>query len=276
MAMRIESIRCACRVLKIWFTDHRPTRTVFDHWRRRFGGIFVGAALALTSGIGCSAASTSLAFDPSDAVASKGYSFNRGKFLDDSTVTQPFGSLERFQRFLEKTAYLRPSFLETYSSNGVTAAEAIVGASERYRINPVLVLALLQFKQGLISSPTYPVPTSRVEFAFDCGCNSKGTCEPTFAGFDRQVDCIVGAYRRRLDAVTNKGRTPGGWGIGQDGLSLDGVRFAPETNATAAFYDLFPVVGTGDRGASLFWNIFVRYARYLNLSIPMDAAPATP
>jgi hypothetical protein len=241
------------------------------------------AAVVLTLGAiaaspGCSAP-LSPAFDVKDTSISKDakeYGFLAQAFLEDSTATLPFGDAPTLQSFLARTPYDgRSSFLARYSSNGVSAAEAIVRAGERYRINNIVVLALVQSLKGFVSSAGYPSPPSAVEFAFQCGCNGKSTCDPRFAGFDKQVDCLVAGFRGRLDDAT-AGATDGGWGIRNEGRTMDGIRFTPSTNATAAFYDLYPVVGTGDRGASMFWNILVNYARYVQMPLTRTTPTAGP
>ena len=128
--------------------------------------------------------------------------------MQDATALDANG----IQNFLQQTPYGSASFLSEYASNGVPAAQAIASAAQRYTIDPIVLLVHAEMEQGLIASTTYPSPPSRVEYAFDCGCEGSGSCDPTYAGFDVQVACLASALRDNLDAVAASGTTAGGWG----------------------------------------------------------------
>jgi hypothetical protein len=179
--------------------------------------------------------------------------------LDAGTVGQ----------FLQSTPYGTPSFLADYSSNGVPAADAIATAAQRYSIDPIVFLVRAEMDDGLIASTTYPSPPSRVEYAFGCGCTAPGSCDPTYAGFDVQVDCLGAALRDDLDAVAATGQTAGGWGPNITSTTLDGVEVTPADDSTAALYQYTPVVAAGQPGGNwLFWNLWNLYAGALGYTPP--------
>ena len=73
--------------------------------------------------------------------------FDRNNVLPtESFVDATSLDAEAIDRFLQKTPYERPSFLATYQSNGVRAADAIARAARTYNINP---LAFLVFGESL-------------------------------------------------------------------------------------------------------------------------------
>jgi hypothetical protein len=169
------------------------------------------------------------------------------------------------QAFFHQTPYDRPTFLETYQSNGVRASEAVARASRTYRIAPLIFLVAAQGTGGLIGEKTYPFPPERVEYVFRCGCLEGNDCLPELAGFDRQVDCLGRQLRVALDQIERQGATVGGWGPNRTSLSLDNVSVTPQNAATAAIYDRSPRVGVGAPGGTWFlWNLFHVYAASLS------------
>ncbi len=196
-------------------------------------------------------------FDANEIVAS-------AAMQDPSTL----GAAE-LAAFLRATPYGQPSFLSTYSSHGVSAVSAMVTAAETYALDPLLFLVRAEIDQGLVGASVYPTPASRVEFAFGCGCAGAGGCDPAYAGFDVQVDCLAAAIRESLDAVAAHGKTDGGWGPGIAGTTIDGVQVTPKDDSTASLYQYTPVVAVGQAGGNwLFWNLWQKYARALGYTGP--------
>ncbi len=201
-------------------------------------------------------------FEP---VASEDASFDRDAVLapdvfSDGEALEPAA----VQNFFNKTAYERPSFLETYQSNGVRAADAVVKSARVHRVNPILLLAYLQVAEGLIGERYYPFPPNRVEYVFRCGCLSKTDCLPAFAGFDRQVDCLAASLRTSVEQVRAEGTTLGGWGPETETTTFDGVKVTPQSDASAAIYERTPRVAEREEGGTwMLWNIFQRYAAAL-------------
>ncbi|HEX8790648.1 MAG TPA: hypothetical protein VF765_06825 [Polyangiaceae bacterium] len=193
-----------------------------------------------------------------------GASFSANEIVDSASF-QDQGALDEatILAFLQKTPYGSPSFLATYASHGVSAAEAIATASQRYALNPLVFLVRAQMDDGLVGSTTYPSPAMRVEYAFGCGCIAPGECDATYGGFDVQVDCLGAALRESLDAVAASGKTDGGWGPGVTSSTLDGVAVTPKDDSTSALYQYTPIVAVGQAGGNwLFWNLWRKYAAF--------------
>lgn len=197
--------------------------------------------------------------------------FDKNTIVDTAAFTDVDGlDVKVVQKFLHKNAYDRSSFLETYQSNGVTAADAIARASRTYRINPLVFLVEAEAREGLVGEVEYPFPPERVEYVFRCGCLEKDNCLPALAGFDRQVDCLGRAYRVALDAIAASEQTPAGWGKDKTSTTLDNVKVTPTTEATAAVYDHMPRVAEGAAGGAwLFWNVWNLYAGAIDYAGPI-------
>ena len=191
-----------------------------------------------------------------------------GAFQDTITI-----DAAAIQSFLARGPYKRASFLETYQSNGIRAADAISNAAITYKINPLVILVEAEVAQGLVGSQFYPFPPQRVEYVFNCGCPSAGRCDPALAGFERQVACLAGQLRTSLDEIAANGTTAGNWGPGTTSLTLDNVKVTPADPSTAALYQYSPLVGNGSRGNWLFWNIWQNYAAFLEYSGPIGSGP---
>lgn len=203
--------------------------------------------------------------------------FDRNDIVDTASFTDSIGlDAAQIQRFLGKTPYDRPSFLETYQSNGVRASDAIARAARTYRLNPLVFLVLAQTSQGLVGERTYPFPTERVEYVFNCGCSRPGVCQVELAGFDRQVDCLGRRLRTYLDEIASNGQTASGWGPDQTSTTLDGVKVTPANEATAAIYAEMPRVNEGAEGGSwLFWNVWNLYVVGTEYAGPLGGGVGT-
>jgi hypothetical protein len=177
--------------------------------------------------------------------------------------------VESIQRFLAKTPYDRPSFLETYQSNGVRASDAVISAARKYKLNPLVLLVYAEITQGLVGERAYPFPPERVEYVFQCGCLQTRNCLPEQAGLDRQFDCLGRAIRASLDEIKANEQTISGWGVGIERLTLDGINVSPANDATAAVYDRTPRVNEGKAGGSwVFWNVFNIYSAHITFGGP--------
>lgn len=194
--------------------------------------------------------------------------------LPDFTDPAAVREISAVQRFFERTPYNRRSFLATYSSNGVTAAGAVLSAALKYGINPIVLLTRLQMAQGLVSADVYPDDSARVEYAFQCGCDGVGTCLPELAGLDRQLECVSARLNSYLQQIQDsvEGVTFGGWGEGQPALTLDGVEVTPADRSSAALYQFDPVYGEKDKlgGAWVFYRIYIKYSRAFSYSGSID------
>jgi len=225
------------------------------------------AAGALVVACSTTPAETSV-LQSSDLVGGGGFDANEivasAAMQDQATV-----DAAELSAFLRATPYGQASFLSTYSSHGVSAVSAMVTAAQTYALNPLLFLVRAEMDQGLVGASFYPTPSSRVEFAFGCGCAGLGGCDPAYAGFDIQVDCLAAAIRESLDAVAAHGKTDGGWGPGITAATLDGVSVTPKDDSTASLYQYTPVVAVGQAGGNwLLWNLWQKYANALGYKGP--------
>ena len=238
--------------------------------------LLAGAGILCVAGFGCAKAAPERTVLQGEDLATGDQKFDKNEIVDSASFTDNVGlDLIAVQSFLRRTPYRRASFLETYQSNGVRAVDAILGASARYRLNPLVFLVRLEMAQGLVGEQFYPFPPKRVEYVFGCGCPTTGTCDPHQAGLDRQIECLGRALRTSLDEVAAGGATAGKWGPGKASLSLDGQTVTPVDDSTAALYQYAPIVGTGVAGNWVFWNIWQAYAKALDYQPPLGPSQSS-
>ncbi len=234
--------------------------------------LFVSLAGAIVVSA-CGEDETATVFQPLDLQQPEGevLEFDRNSVVDPASFTDSETlDVATIQRFLGKTPYQRPSFLGTYQSNGVRAADAIISAARQYRINPLVFLVYAQITQGLVGERNYPFPPDRVEYVFRCGCLQANSCLPAFAGFDRQVDCLGRALRTAIDEIKANDQTTSGWGPDIVSTTLDNLKVTPANDATAALYDRTPRVNEGQPGGTwIFWNVWNLYALALDYVGPL-------
>jgi hypothetical protein len=227
---------------------------------------------ALVVAAGCAkAAPEQTVLQAEDLSATTGTKFDKNEIADLGSFTDTLGlDADAVQAFLHQTPYKRATFLETYQSNGIRAVDALIAVGNKYRLNPLVFLVRLEMAQGLVGENFYPLPPSRVEYVFQCGCVKPDQCDPLLAGLDKQLDCLGRALRTSLDEIKANGVTAGGWGPSKASVSLDGQTVTPADESTAALYQYMPVVGTGKSGNWLFWNIWQKYATALDYEPPID------
>jgi hypothetical protein len=205
-----------------------------------------------------------------DLTLPDGTTFDRNNLMSDAAFSDTsLADVDKIQGFFTKTAYDQPSFLATYDSNGVSAALAIVRVSQTYRINPLIFLAHAERAQGLVGARTYPLPATRVEFVFGCGCTAPDTCDPALGGFDKQLDCLGRALRADFDQASGtNAMTDGGWAVGTTTKTIDGKAVTPGSNATCSLYQYLPLVGDSKSGNTLFFTVYQLYASALDYFDP--------
>jgi hypothetical protein len=192
------------------------------------------------------------------------WAFNGNAVLSDEELTADRGrSAPEIAAFLRATPYGYPSFLGTYRSNRVDAAQAIAAAAKTHRISGVVLVALVQLEAQLVSERHYPNPSARVELTFRCGCQGE-RCDPDMAGFDRQIDCAARRLREAFDAAAEGERTSKGWAVGTRKVTEDDYEVKPSNAATAAIYEL---VGKLDEEQGGAWLLALLHAKY-GASIP--------
>ena len=85
----------------------------------------------------------------------------------------------------------------TVIGSGQTAAEIIYQAAQDYRINPQVLIVLLQKEQGLITD-TYP-HSGQYHSATGYGCPDTAACDTKYYGFKNQVRNAAALFRHVLD-----------------------------------------------------------------------------
>src|SRR5689334_17829452 len=80
--------------------------------------------------------------------------FDRNKVTDLGVFTdiETIKEAPDVQKIFERTPYGGRSFLGTYQSNGVRAADAVVRAARQHRINPLVLIVFAQITEGLLGA----------------------------------------------------------------------------------------------------------------------------
>lgn len=244
-----------------------------------FGALLAIAVLVLGVAPACSSDARDTILQEKDfaPVEKSNAKFDRNDLMDVPTLTDSEAvDATRLQRFFARTPYDRASFLETYQSNGTRAADAVLRVGRTYKINPLVLVVLLQVEGGLVGERNYPLPPERVEYVFRCGCFAPGDCLPPLAGLDRQLECLAKELRSSLEAVAANGQTPGGWGTDKTSTTLDSLKVTPANASTAALYQRIPSVRVDeDRGTWVFWNVWTRYTQFVEYGGPLGTGGAT-
>lgn len=227
-------------------------------------------------------------------------SFNPGHIMDDNVMTDYRSmSANDIQNFLnskvphcdlngEKSSEygggtraqyaasrgVSPPFtcMRHYSQNGKSAAQIIYDAAQAFRINPKVILVLLQKEQGLITDD-WPWPI-QYRSATGYGCPDTAPCDSEYYGLTNQVRWAARMFRAILDnsptwyAPYTVGQNRIYWNpdTGRCGSSTVNI----ENRTTAALYSYTPYrpnqaalnagYGTGDSCSSYgnrnFWLYF--------------------
>jgi len=188
--------------------------------------------------------------------------FDRNRLVSDDAFTdwQALDASE-IQSFLDDTPYGNKSRLATYSSGGMTAAQAIATASAKYHINPLVILVRAQMEQSLIAK-TQPSQKA-LDYAFGCGCPDGSACSTQWKGFHKQADCMASHMRSYLDDQDDGGETIAGWKVGRAKKTLDPQWVTPKNRATAALYTYTPWVGSSGFGNLAHYKIWKNFAGYV-------------
>lgn len=156
--------------------------------------------------------------------------FNAGRIIDDSVMTD-YNSMNTgdIQRFLEskvtcdtwgtkKSEYgggtraqyaasrgwQAPPYycMTTYSESGVSAAQMIYDKAQKYRINPKVLIVLLQKEQGLITDE-WPTYSPQYKTATGYGCPDTAPCDSQYFGLGNQLDWAAKMFRAIIDNSPN-------------------------------------------------------------------------
>lgn len=194
--------------------------------------------------------------------------FNQNNIISDEFLaTSDKMSQSEVQDFLETQRGQLASY-RTRDINGVekSASEIIFEAGYQFKVNPRLLLALLEKEQGLLSNPS---PTVKA-LAWATGFGSWGAAK--YYGFGAQVYYAAKALGRDYDLYADYYR---GFPVGRETVTEDGEIVRPENNATRKCYIYNPLVGGPSKrwGANwLLWHLInvkfaTAFARYTGADI---------
>jgi len=183
------------------------------------------------------------------------YSININNILTDTELLDSSSmSLARIQSFLKD----KGSYLANYSVGGKSAAEIIYNTANQYGLSPKYLLVRLQLEQSLITNSN---PSQRaIDYATGYKCPDSTGCDPSYAGFDKQLAGAGTLINEYLTTLSNtnyrwtKCNENGcwGWGLRISKETEDRIVVTPENVATAALYTYTPWVGKYGGGVQLF------------------------
>jgi hypothetical protein len=109
------------------------------------------------------------------------------------TQTSEYGGGTRRQ-WAEAHGYSAPfTCMRDYSENGKSAAQLIYDASQKYSINPQVLLVLLQKEQGLVTD-TWPL-SIQYRSATGYGCPDSAACDSQYYGLTNQLEWAAKMFR---------------------------------------------------------------------------------
>lgn len=123
---------------------------------------------------------------------------------------------------------------------GETAAEIIYAAAQEYKINPQVLIVLLEKEQGLISD-TYP-HSNQYRSATGYGCPDTAACDSKYYGFKNQVFRAAELFRYTLDngSYLYPDNKKGVYVAYNPSSSCGGTEVFIENRATSALYRYTP------------------------------------
>jgi len=176
-------------------------------------------------------------------------SFDPSYIISDTALTNwESMSQEEIQNFL----LLKGSVLASYRAQDIDgkeklASQIIAEASKRHKINPQVLITLIQKEQTLITQP--PKKPSQFDWATGFACPDGRRPIKKFAGFALQIDRA--AWRLRY-YINHPWEFP--IGKGRE-ARIDRKIIIPKNAATAALYNYTPHIW----GNKLFWAIFQKW-----------------
>lgn len=175
-------------------------------------------------------------FDPS-------YIISDATFTNWQTMTQ-----SEIEDFLSRQKGALANYRTTdIDGKEKSAGQIIFEASQRHKINPQVLITLIQKEQTLITQQAQK--SSQFDWATGFACpDGRGPIEK-FKGFARQIDRAAWRLRYYLEYPwefpIGKGRT----------AYIDKTYLTPKNAATAALYNYTPHI----KGNKLFWSIFQKW-----------------
>ena len=176
-------------------------------------------------------------------------SFDPSFIISDYELTNyQFLTQEKIQSFLKDAE----GTLDTYETIDLDnkkrlASEIIFNASQKYKINPAVILTIVQKEKTLV---THQDPSDdHYNWATGFGCYDEGGSVKKFRGFARQIDQAAWRLRYFLEHSWlfrfKQGQT----------YKIDDIRVSPLNQATAALYNYTP----HPQGNKLFWQIWQKW-----------------
>ena len=172
--------------------------------------------------------------------------FNPDYLISDKELTNTETmTLQEIDNFLKKQSGALAHY-QTKDTDGQikSAAEIIFNASQRYRINPQILITLLQKEQTLVTKKAEK--TSQYDWATGFACYDARNPVEKFRGFARQVDRAAWRLRYFLEYPHQFVFRPG------QAYKISGFLVLPQNLATAALYNYTPHLF----GNKLFWQIW--------------------
>lgn len=200
---------------------------------------------------------TNLALVPATLHAESNHSagFSAEYLISDTDFTNHNSmSQQDIQNFLDKQFSPLRLFMDTNPISGEKewSWQIIKNAAKQYRINPQVLITLLQKEQSLIIGSQFNL-TERLNWAMGYAvcdnCSTKDPLIQKYKGFTNQVFYAAKRLRQCLDEP-NKFRI-----IAKNSYNIDGQIITPANQATACLYNYTPHI----HGNLNFWKIWNRW-----------------
>lgn len=144
----------------------------------------------------------------------------------------------------EKAGALANYFTNDLDNQLKHAGEIIYNASQRHKINPQILIALIQKEQTLVTQPA--IKPTQFDWATGFACYDYRRPVSRFSGFTTQVDRAAWRLRYFLEHPWEFYYRPG------QAYKISGKKVRPQNLATSALYNYTPYL----RGNKLFWKIW--------------------
>lgn len=173
-------------------------------------------------------------------------SFNQDYLISDYELTNwQAMNKEEIVSFLQKQSGALANYFSKDLDNQLKhAGEIIYNASQRHKINPQVLITLIQKEQALITQQA--TKPSQFDWATGFACYDNRRPVSRFSGFSIQVDRAAWRLRYFLEHPWEFPYRPG------QISKISGYKVRPQNLATAALYNYTPHI----RGNKLFWRIW--------------------
>lgn len=172
--------------------------------------------------------------------------FNPDYLISDYEFTNStaFDSEGTINFLTERNGALANYFTSDLDNKIKHAGEIIYNASQRYKINPQVLITLIQKEQTLVTQPA--IKPSQFDWATGFACYDYRRPVSRFSGFTVQVDRAAWRLRYISDHPWEFRYRPG------QIFKISGQKVRPQNLATAALYNYTPHL----KGNKLFWKIW--------------------